>query len=211
MNVQVSEEIIAGLAAAFVVAVTALLAFIAYLLRHIGAFSLALKSHADVNTALNAELLAVIRERKEERQVWEKERDDLCAQVEALRKAQVEAAESHDRQFALVNAQLAQERTKREALEKERLQWERDRAAWEVDRQTWGNDRQKWELALAESEANKKELATLLDRQRVTFEQRLTALQTSMDGKVNIPAEEVSQDPISETTEKPTEEKEGNA
>lgn len=215
MNVQVSEEIIAGLAAAFAVAVTALLAFIAYLLRHIGAFSLALKSHADVNTALNTELMTVIRERKEEREAWEEEREALKAEIEAVRRAQTLAEENHNRQFVGLNAQLAQERSRREKLEQEQTQWERDRVQWEQDRQAWGNDRQKWELALTESEANKKELAALLERQRVEFEQRLTALQASMDNKAASAPEVIGQQPGEgipsepETTEKPSEEKEG--
>lgn len=215
MNVQVSQEIIAGLAVAFVVAVTALLTFIAYLLRHIGAFSLALGSHADVNTALNAELLTVIRERKEERTAWEKERDDLKAEVAAVGRKLILAEESYNRQFTGLNAQLAQERNRRERLEEERAQWERDRVQWDADRQAWGNDRQKWELALAEAEANKRELAGLLEQQRQQFEARLAKVQDSLDGKANIkpadpePGEGIPAEP--ETTEQQSEEKEGTS
>ena len=75
MEIYLSQEVLAGVGAAFAGVIVALFVAVGWMVKHVGSFSMALGQHAEVNAELSGQLKDIIEERRKDRTEWETERD----------------------------------------------------------------------------------------------------------------------------------------
>lgn len=181
MDIYIRPEFAIALGIASAALVIAFLWLLVWFVKHLTSFAKALKSHADVNAALNSGLLDNIKQRREDAALFDLERDEskreraeLECKISELRDEAERANKSLGNELVKVKGQLAQSVDKLSDLSRKN---ERLLARVEtLEQEGRKKDRKIHDLdiALTQAEKDKQEQATLI-----------TNLQQAINGKVD--------------------------